>query len=153
MSAANPRGVVGEDGEAVQAAALIAGRGARQTRARIQALAVLLRSRRALSHHDIEAAMGGLQDIDRVTLYRVLEWLTEQGLAHKLVDEDRVWRFSAVGGEHAHFQCNQCGEVICLSETKVPAIRLPDGFHRNEVEVVVKGSCADCGRPIAGDRR
>jgi Fur family ferric uptake transcriptional regulator len=136
--------------DAAGAQALLARRGARATRARIDVLAALLASSEALSHHDVESRLPRGHDIDRVTLYRVLEWLTAQGLAHKVAGDDRVWRFSAAGhegpGAHAHFQCSDCGRVVCLEQARVPAIALPAGFRRGEVEVTVKGTCDACQR-------
>lgn len=129
---------------------MLAGRGVRSTRARIDVLSVLLASGQALTHHEVEGRLKKGHDIDRVTLYRVLEWLTEQGIAHKVSGDDRVWRFSVAGhahtptGAHAHFECSDCGKVICLDEARVPAINLPRGFRRREVEVTVKGSCDAC---------
>ena len=129
---------------------LLAERGVRTTRARIDVLSVLLAAGQALTHHEVEGRLKKGHDVDRVTLYRVLEWLTEQGIAHKLSGDDRVWRFSVSGrahaatGAHAHFQCSDCGKVICLDEARMPAISLPRGFRRREVEVTVKGSCDAC---------
>jgi Fur family ferric uptake transcriptional regulator len=130
-----------------RACALLAGRGARATRARIDVLTVLLASGDALSHHDVKRRLPRGHGIDRVTLYRVLDWFTVQGLAHKVAGDDRIWRFSAAGhaaGAHAHFQCSDCGRVICLDQARVPAIPLPEGFRRDEVEVTVKGTCDAC---------
>ena len=141
------------EGGASDAQALLVGRGARATRARIDVLAVLLAADEALSHHDVERRLGRGYDVDRVTLYRVLDWLTAQGLAHKVSGDDRVWRFSAAGHAaagavpaHAHFECSECGRVICLEEARVPAVPLPAGFRRREIEVTVKGTCDACGR-------
>ena len=120
--------------------------------ARINVLTVLLGAHEALTHHEIEHRLPATHDVDRVTLYRVLEWLTEQGIAHKLAGEDRIWHFSVTGHEHpggdghAHFQCSDCGKVVCLDSARVPAIHLPEGYRRTDVEVTVKGSCAACAR-------
>jgi Fur family ferric uptake transcriptional regulator len=139
--------------DAAGAQALLVERGARATRARIDVLAVLLVADEALSHHDVERRLARGHDIDRVTLYRVLEWLTAQGLAHKVAGDDRIWRFSVAGHAdggavhaHAHFACSECGRVICLEEARVPAIALPAGFRRREIEVTVKGTCDTCRR-------
>lgn len=129
------------------ARALLARQGARATRARIDVLAVLLASPDALSHHDVERRLPRGHDIDRVTLYRVLDWLTARNLAHKVSGDDRVWRFSSAspgGGAHAHFQCSDCGRVVCLEQARVPAIPLPQGFRPADVEVTVKGTCDAC---------
>lgn len=137
------------------AAATIAERGVRSTRARVDVLATLLSAHQALTHHDVEERLQRRHDIDRVTLYRVLDWLVAQGFAHKLAGDDRVWRFSASGEgrrgpgsghAHAHFQCVECGKVVCLDEARMPPISVPPGFRRREVEVTVKGSCDRCSR-------
>ncbi len=121
----------------------------RATRPRIEVLAVLLAARRALTHHEIERQVKRALGIDRVTIYRVLEWLVARGLAHRIAGDDRVWRFNAAGEahaqQHAHFKCNDCGEVTCL-ETAVAArtVPLPSGYRPQEIDLTVKGLCADC---------
>jgi Fur family transcriptional regulator, ferric uptake regulator len=122
--------------------------GERVTPTRLRVYVALLDSARALSHHELEAALGTGAPIDRVTLYRVLEWLVEQGLAHRVAGIDRVWRFSIAReshARHAHFQCNGCGKVICLGEALTSRVPLPRGFRSEAVELTVKGRCAECG--------
>ena len=135
-----------------RAEALVRDAAARATRPRIEVLAVLLAARRALTHHEIEHQVKRALGMDRVTIYRVLEWLVARGLAHRISGDDRVWRFNAAHGEHArqrhaHFKCNDCGDVICL-ETAVAARKppLPAGYRPQEVELTVKGLCPDCTR-------
>jgi Fur family ferric uptake transcriptional regulator len=129
----------------------IRGTGARVTRARVEVLAALLAAERALTHHEVEGRISRNPGIDRVTVYRVLEWLTSRGLAHKIAGDDRIWRFNAATNEHerahahAHFKCNRCGDVICLEEVRAArSIKLPPGFRSQEVELTVKGMCAEC---------
>jgi len=133
-----------------QAEALIRGTGARLTQPRVEVLATLLAAEHALSHHELEQRIDRSFDIDRVTIYRVLDWLTAQGLAHRIAGDDRVRRFNAAGhaheGDHAHFQCSRCGTVLCLDEfSAAPAVRLPRGFRPQHYELTVKGLCAGCG--------
>jgi Fur family ferric uptake transcriptional regulator len=124
--------------------------GARLTRPRIMVLTVLLKAERALTHHEVEARLSADSGVNRVTIYRVLEWLTENGLAHKISGDDRIWRFNAAAhahtGPHAHFECSDCGQVLCLEPVESrPAVKLPAGFRQKAVELTVKGLCADCG--------
>ena len=128
---------------------LIRSTGERSTAARVQVLALLLAAPRALTHREIEAALDTSLGIDRVTVYRVLEWLTLQHLAHKISTEDRVWRFNAVPAEHdahhAHFKCTHCGEVICLQELPAKALPpLPEGYLPEALEITIKGMCRAC---------
>lgn len=132
--------------------------GARVTRPRVAVLAALLAAQRALTHHGIERQVNRLLGIDRVTIYRVLEWLVASGLAHRISGDDRVWRFNAAeeehAHEHAHFKCNDCGDVICLEKSVAArSIPLPSGYHPQEIELTVKGLCADCGPTRAGGHR
>ncbi|UXY15676.1 transcriptional repressor [Chitiniphilus purpureus] len=127
------------------ARAMVARAGARITPWRVKVLAVLMAAHRPLSHLDVLAELES--GADRVTVYRVLEWLTEVGLAHKLSGDDRVWRFSVtpVPHSHAHFHCQVCGRFFCLEEvsTDLP-VSLPSGFAAQALEITVKGICADC---------
>jgi Fur family ferric uptake transcriptional regulator len=121
----------------------------RTTRPRVAILAALLEARSALTHHEVERRVGRGMGVDRVTIYRVLEWLVARGLAHRVSGDDRVWRFNAIdeehAGRHAHFQCNHCGEVTCLEEVVATRnVPLPSGYRPQEVELVVKGQCAAC---------
>ena len=106
----------------------------------------------ALTHHEVERQVKRSLSMDRVTVYRVLDWLVARGLAHRISGDDRIWRFNAADEgharrQHAHFKCNDCGEVICL-ETAMAArtVPLPAGYRPQEVELTVKGLCAGCRR-------
>jgi Fur family ferric uptake transcriptional regulator len=132
-----------------RAEALVRRAAARATRQRIAVLAVLLAARRALSHHEVERKVKRRAGVDRVTVYRALEWLVACGLAHRIPGDDRVWRFNAAAEghaqRHAHFQCNDCGEVICLEKAvAADIVPLPAGYRSQEVELIVKGLCAGC---------
>jgi Fur family ferric uptake transcriptional regulator len=135
-----------------RAEALVRDAAMRATRPRIEVLAVLLAAPRALTHHEVERRVRRALGMDRVTIYRVLEWLVARGLAHRISGDDRVWRFNAADEEHArqqhaHFKCNDCGEVICL-ETAMTArtVPLPAGYRPQEIDVTVRGLCAGCTR-------
>jgi Fur family ferric uptake transcriptional regulator len=137
------------DGFRKQAEEMILNRADRVTPGRILVLAMLLEEQQALSHHELEQRLQGKHRLDRVTLYRVLEWLNDRGYVHRVVDEDRVWRFRAnldIGPhQHAHFECTRCTRVICLDDLKAEYNRaLPAGYRPEQVELTVKGLCAEC---------
>ena len=123
--------------------------GERATPARCAVLGVLLAAERALTHLEIGARLG--MQLNRVTLYRVLEWLVQHHIAHKIADEDRVWRFNAsppaaeANHRHAHFRCNRCVSVTCLEGMSTTfALSLPAGFRSQEVDLTISGICAEC---------
>ena len=123
--------------------------GLRATAARISVLNVLLSADHALTHSEIEHALDDRDgEIERVTVYRVLEWLVEQELAHKVIGADRVWRFNAQRhsvSRHAHFNCTHCGRVFCLENlSPVFALTLPPGFRMQKADVSLQGLCPQC---------
>ena len=131
-----------------QAEEMIRSRGERATPGRVHILAALLSEQRAVTHHEIEERLERYQRLDRVTLYRVLEWLNEKCFVHK-VSADRIWRFRANldthPHPHAHFECTRCTTIICLEDMKPEYDRpLPAGYRSEEVDLRVKGLCAEC---------
>ncbi len=120
----------------------------RATPARVQVLDILLAAPHALTHAEVEARLDTALCPDRVTLYRVLDWLVSQGLAHKIAGDDRAWRFNAVEHDspsHAHFHCTQCGQVFCLSELQPAfAFSLPAGYRYQKAELSIQGLCPAC---------
>ena len=134
---------------------LIRETGDRATSSRIRVFGFLLSQHSAVTHYQVETGLNDLESsekIDRVTLYRVLDWLIKKGLAHKVISDDRIWRFRVNDNDtkqqhqHAHFKCSQCTKVICLENVRadIGGVALPAGFHRVETELTVKGVCADC---------
>ena len=124
--------------------------GERVTPTRVAALAVLLDAHNALSHLEIAELMHSTgEPSDRVTLYRVLDWLVEHDLAHKVAGEDRVWRFTTTTNQqhpHPHFHCIDCGKVMCLDAVHINSPRLPTGFTLAHMDTTIQGSCPDCNR-------
>ena len=137
-----------ESREAV-ARSLISTAGGRVTRPRVVALMALLEAGRTVSHADLHRR---LPDLDRVTLYRALDWLAEHHLAHRVADADGVRRYGPSLPQdehrHPHFHCTRCGLTTCLELVNNPSIKLPGGFTSADVEVLVKGLCKTCA--VAG---
>lgn len=123
--------------------------GGRVTAGRVKVLTILLAEQQAITHREIEQRLLGKPTLDRVTLYRVLEWLANKRLIHKVVSDDRVWRFHTNhelhSHHHAHFKCTSCASVICLDELPDEhEWSLPVGYQFQEIELTVKGLCAKC---------
>jgi Fur family transcriptional regulator, ferric uptake regulator len=137
------------------------GKGERITQPRVAVLSMLMSSDHAVSHLDVAHAISLHKPVDRVTVYRVLEWLTQLGLAHRIACDDRVWRFmfnAALPGsaklaepnqphEHAHFTCTQCGHMSCLESVSTKLqFQLPKGFKTQEIDLMLRGVCAACSK-------
>jgi len=133
--------------KAPTAANLIQATGQRATQARIAVLDALLAAEHALTHQEIKQQLEKQRySIDKVTLYRVLDWVLDQGLAHKVTGGDRTWRFSALPTtEHAHFNCTDCGQIYCLEDLiSTVSLTLPKGFKLQHADVAVQGVCSHC---------
>ena len=137
--------------------------GMRPTAARINVLATLLNASSALTHQELLARLAG---IDRVTLYRALDSLITVGLSHKIAGGDRAFRYGAgaiadstqaTDHQHGHFKCTGCGKVFCLNSTarkrnilqklqKSLEGELDAGFQSHNIELTLKGWCAECAR-------
>lgn len=118
---------------------------ARATHARIQVLTLLLQAQSPLSHQEVLKEID--QPIDRVTIYRVLEWLAEIGIAHKITADDRTFRFAVASAPHchAHFHCENCHKVVCLAAMDLANTpEVPRGFSVISAEITLRGLCESC---------
>ena len=116
---------------------------------RLKLLSTLQEYGSAMPNSEIQKSM---QSTDRVTLYRTLEVLMDQGIIHKALTEDNESYYAICGQqcskdqhhhEHIHFKCNSCNTVTCQElRTKVKVL-IP-GHEIQHVSIHVKGVCKDC---------
>lgn len=122
----------------------------RNTVARSAILELINDSNVALSQPAIQHKLNGL--CDRVTIYRVLDRLLDDGLIHKIVNVNGVVNYAACSScnhdhehdhEHIHFSCRICGELTCLDQV-IPSFALPNGFRAEETFFTISGICGNC---------
>ncbi|WP_439608563.1 Fur family transcriptional regulator [Hydrogenophaga sp.] len=111
-------------------------------------------------------ALGALTarglDINRVTLYRLLDRLAACGVLQRHTDEQaRTWRFSlapveADAAEESalpRFECDACHRQFRLTDASAPTRAIAQdlldtlarlGHHGERVDVSVHGTCAGC---------
>ena len=104
-------------------------------------------------------------ELDRVTLYRLIDRLTQVGLLLCRVDASRTRRYQAMpAGVHAipHFECQSCHRDSPLSgalqanandleraaQTALEALKSL-GYHGMSMDFAVRGVCADCATGAA----
>jgi Fur family ferric uptake transcriptional regulator len=104
----------------------------------------------AASLSDIENAFA---KADRTTLYRTVKTFEEKGIVHQIDDGTGITKYALCEKGcnceintdlHLHFHCNNCNETICLTDHKIPQIKVPNGFISEDVNLVVKGICDKC---------
>jgi Fur family transcriptional regulator, ferric uptake regulator len=120
----------------------------RNTTAKTEILELIVASSVALSHSEIQQSVGGL--CDRVTIYRVLERLIDEGKVHKIVNVDGVIKYAgchSCSGKHSHshihFSCQKCKSVICLEDVE-PSFKIPINYEVREMNFMVSGICPNC---------
>lgn len=120
----------------------------RNTPAKAAILSLLKDANAALSQEMIESEIKG--EMDRVTIYRVLNSFCEDGITHKILADDGKYYFALChrcnehthDHDHFHFKCISCQKVECLEE-KV-TVNLPEGYVQKSVTSWVTGHCKNC---------
>jgi Fur family transcriptional regulator, ferric uptake regulator len=119
------------------------------------------------THAQLQAALveGGDLALDRVTLYRLIDRLTQVGLLLCRVDATRVRRYQAMPTSvHAipHFECQSChrdsplagalqanaNDLERAAQTALKALKAL-GYKGMSLDFAVRGVCVDCatGKP------
>jgi len=86
-----------------------------------------------------------MPDISHATVYNCLDALVQCGLVRKVQLERGAARYCPNMEEHAHYCCDECGEVFDVAlPAEKPAVPRPRGFKVDHFEIAVHGLCADC---------
>lgn len=120
----------------------------RNTPTKEAVLSVLGKTGKAMSQDAIEQKIQ--IDIDRATIYRVLNRFCEDGTIHKIVAEDGKQYFAVCmkcdekesAAHHFHFRCASCHTIECL-QTPVH-FAIPKGYSVESVNCVLTGICKEC---------
>ena len=92
------------------------------------------------------AAVSQMPTISLRTVYQTLNDLAEMGEIHSLDVGTGSSRFDPNLEEHQHLVCDVCGRVrdIVVEVPATLASSAFDGFVVDEVQLVLRGRCADC---------
>jgi len=120
----------------------------RNTPAKTAILTMLKDANAALSQDMIESNIKG--EMDRVTIYRVLNSFCEDGITHKILADDGKYYFALCqtcgehkhNHDHFHFKCMGCQKVECLEENVI--VSLPVGYVQKSITSWVSGYCKNC---------
>lgn len=121
----------------------------RNTTARTEIFNLISQSEVALSHSEIQKSLDGL--CDRVTIYRVLNRLVEEGLLHKVATIEGIVKYAECHTcsakehhhNHIHFSCEQCHTVTCIEDVE-PEFKLPKQYKIKNVNFTLSGLCPEC---------
>lgn len=90
------------------------------------------------------------QQLNKTTVYRVLERLEDDGVVHSFLDKNGIKWYAKCNGctpshhadAHPHFQCLNCGKVDCLPIV----VDIPPIPNRKVLvsQVLIQGECEVC---------
>lgn len=119
------------------------------------------------THAQLQAALiGSAHNLDRVTLYRLIDRLTQVGLLLCRVDKQRVRRYQAMPASvkaMPHFECQSChrdSPLVGALQANLQDLELAAqnalqalqalGYQGLSFDMAVRGVCADCATAAAG---
>lgn len=129
---------------------LLESKNIRVTAMRLLIYKFLAKKQVAVTLTDIENAFV---KADRTTLYRTMKTFEENAIVHQIDDGTGIIKYALCEHDcnceietdlHLHFHCNNSNETICLTDHKIPQIKVPDGFISENINLVVKGICDKC---------
>ena len=124
-------------------------KGIRPSPVRTLVYRILDKSRSPLSVQDMEME---LETVDRSSISRCVGSFHKAGIIHAISDGSGTVKYELCrahhshsgSDEHVHFRCELCQRTICLSDTPIPHLNLPDGFFADKFNFVVTGICDRC---------
>jgi Fur family ferric uptake transcriptional regulator len=119
---------------------------------RLRVLEVVGNNSYPLSAGDIFKTLERSSSINRVTVYRILDRLVDQGVVERLSTGGRAAYYGLAPNEHhqshPHFYCKACGQMDCLNpeslSIETDAIQKTFPGRIDKVEVRVDGICKNC---------
>lgn len=124
-------------------------RNLKATTTRLAVLSALANSTQAMPHSALQNAMPG---VDRVTLYRTIQALTETGIIHKAMVEEGETYYALCSTKctpeqhqhkHIHFKCTQCQNVTCVQANQAIHLSIP-GHQIHDFDITASGICQAC---------
>ncbi|MAQ32367.1 MAG: hypothetical protein CMD26_06555 [Flavobacteriales bacterium] len=118
------------------------------TKIRVKVLSVFMQSMKPMTLQSINKLIN---DLDRVTLFRVLSIFEERKIIHSFViDHNKCYALCSYEcnddhncHKHIHFKCDDCHEVSCLSVVSFPQI-VAKNHIINNLNINASGKCANC---------
>ncbi|VXB46696.1 conserved hypothetical protein [Flavobacterium sp. 9AF] len=126
-------------------------RKSRKSLTREKIINLLKEKKTALTHKEFQDFFNN--EVDRVTIYRALDFLVEEGKLHKVVNLEGGIQYALCqtcthekethSHNHVHFSCLKCNKTTCL-ENVTPEIKLPKNFETTDIQILISGICDKC---------
>ena len=126
----------------------------KHTKQRVRVLEEISMDNVAISQPELEKKLG--KEIDRVTLYRILNAYEDKGILHRIMDLNGTANYAICSSscnaqhhhdEHVHFNCTDCKKIYCL-DVVVPQVKMPSGFSSVTLNSTAYGICEKCNSKV-----
>ncbi len=124
-------------------------RGFRVTVQRMAVLHVLRHSQTGLSPSQVwQQAREGLPGLTETTVYRTLDFLSENGLAWRVRLDKGHLAYEIAGTRHHHLICRQCGGEMQVEHSLVKKmyakLEAASGYRLSDDHLTLFGLCPEC---------
>lgn len=121
---------------------------------RLRVLEVVGNNNYPVSADDVYRTISRTDDINRVTVYRILGLLEGKRVIDRLSTSGKSFYYGLAPNSHhqphAHFYCKSCGRMDCLSPESINVDTSPLGKimpgRIDKVEIRIDGICGNCLR-------
>jgi len=119
---------------------------------RLKVLEVIGNNNYPLNPHEIIDLLSRTTNINRVTVYRILDLLVEKKLIDRISSGGRSFHYGLAPNEHhqphPHFYCRKCGSMECLNPESlhldIKPLNLTFPGLIDNVQVCLDGICKNC---------
>ncbi len=123
--------------------------GLKKTKARYAILHIFEEEKRPLDVVEIDHYLKKHEiNVDRATVYRMLETFLEKGIVYRLEFGEGKFRYELAGSDHHHLVCENCGRIEDISDCGIEEwekkIRLKKQFLVKHHSLEFFGLCEDC---------
>lgn len=116
----------------------------------VQRLAIYEYVHRSTAHPTAEKVYEALRDelgsLSLTTVYNTLKLYADAGLVMMIHIDDNYLRFDGNTQMHAHFRCNECGEIYDLpvEGNSLGHLAGLEGIKVTEAQLYLRGVCKKC---------
>lgn len=87
--------------------------------------------------------------LSRATVYNTVNIFREKGILRILDLGDDVAHYDIDPEDHAHFQCTSCNRIWNIQYEDLPELGTPKGFKVEDIQLIMRGKCAECQSRMA----
>jgi Fe2+ or Zn2+ uptake regulation protein len=132
-------------------------RGFRVTPQRMAVLHVLRHSQKGLSPSQVwQQARESLPRLTETTVYRTLDFLSENGLAWRVRLDKGHLVYELAGTRHHHLICRRCGNEMQVAHSLVKkmyaSLEAASGYQLSDDHLTLFGLCPECQKANGSKR-